>query len=62
MFADIGNGMGFDEAFEIHMGLTLEYYEAHFWELMEAFLPRRCHGAGIDWNAAEWEREFEVFR
>ena len=42
MFRDIGNGMEFVEAFELHMGLTVEYYEEHFWEWMEAYLPASC--------------------
>jgi hypothetical protein len=42
LFADVGSNTGFARAFEDHMGLTLESYEARFWELMEAFLPPNC--------------------
>jgi len=60
MFADIGHGMGFEEAFELHMGLTLAHYESNFWAWMQAYLPPTCDGATrIDWNEPEWMREFE---
>jgi hypothetical protein len=42
MFLDIRGGMKFAEAFELHMGLTVDYYEARFWEWMEAYLPATC--------------------
>ena len=42
MFLDSGSGTPFGEAFELHMGLTVEVYEAHFWEWMEVFLPPNC--------------------
>ncbi len=61
LFADIGNGSKFALAFEDHLGLTLEYYEAHFWELMETFLPPICETRSrIDWTVPEWNRMFEI--
>ena len=42
MFVDIRAGMNFAEAFEIHMGMSLEYYEEHFYALMQAYLPAEC--------------------
>jgi hypothetical protein len=42
MFADIGSGIQFAGAFELHMGLSLEEYQANFWEWMEAYLPATC--------------------
>ena len=42
MFRDIGNGMTFTQAFEIHMGLPVSTYEEHFYEWMEAYLPVTC--------------------
>jgi len=62
MFADMGEGMGFVEAFELHMGISLEYYETHFWELMQAYLPASCNEAArILWNEPEWKREFDGY-
>jgi hypothetical protein len=56
MFADIGNGMGFVEAFELHMGISLDYYEEHFWVLMQAYLPAECDDATrIRWEEGSWE-------
>ena len=42
MFADIGGGMDFLQAFEIHMGMSVSTYETHFYEWMEVFLPKSC--------------------
>jgi hypothetical protein len=42
MFADIRNGVDFATSFEIHMGMSLEYYKENFYPFMEAFLPDGC--------------------
>jgi hypothetical protein len=42
MFRDIAEGMDFPQAFQKHMGMELAFYESHFWELMQAFLPASC--------------------
>lgn len=42
MFSDIGNGVDFATAFETHMGMSLEYYEENFYNLIQAFLPAEC--------------------
>ena len=42
MFRDIGAGMDFGAAFEIHMGISLENYRENFYTLMQAYLPAAC--------------------
>jgi hypothetical protein len=42
MFLAIRGGMGFEEAFQSHMGLSQEDYRDRFYELMESFLPANC--------------------
>jgi len=42
MFADIGQGMSFARAFETHMGMSLQYYENNFYQLIKNFLPETC--------------------
>lgn len=60
MFVDIGEGMDFVEAFELHMGINLDLYEARFWELMQAYLPASCdEAARIHWDEPEWRIKFE---
>jgi len=39
MFLDTGNNLPFAQAFELHMGLTVQDYQDHFFEWMEAYLP-----------------------
>lgn len=38
MYLDIRNGMSFDDAFQAHMGLSVESYETDFFSLMEQYL------------------------
>ena len=56
MFVDIRAGMNFEQAFEIHMGMSLDYYEEYFWALMQAYLPAVCDEAvRIRWQEVRWE-------
>ena len=38
IYFDIRGGTSFSDAFEMRMEMTVEYYEGHFWELMEGYL------------------------
>lgn len=61
MFRDIGRGMSFPQAFETHMGMSLAYYEEHFYALMEAYLPAQCDEATrIRWDEQSWEMFEEI--
>jgi len=42
LFIDIGHGLDFGAAFRNHIGMSLEYYQDHFYALMQAFLPASC--------------------
>jgi hypothetical protein len=42
MFSDMAAGMDFPQAFQTRMGMSLTFYEDHFWALMEAYLPTVC--------------------
>jgi hypothetical protein len=39
MYWSIRQGTAFEEAFALHMGMTVGYFQAHFFELMRAYLP-----------------------
>ncbi len=39
MYRSIRQGTAFEEAFALHMGMTVDYFQAHFFELMRAYLP-----------------------